>query len=85
MSGDDSRVSDYVPYEDTMALTKWRQAISAATSSSQLAVCVNQLEMHCLGEEPHESGMYMYWACRQNSKESYYHGSKVQSITVQST
>ena len=49
-AGDDGRASDYVPYEDTMALTKWRQAISAATSSSQLAVCVNQLE-RCIAWE----------------------------------
>ena len=78
MPGDDGRVSDYVPYEDTLALTKWRQAIGAATSSSQLAVCVNQLE-RCIAWE--KSPMKVVCTCtcigllvciRQNSEENYY-------------
>ena len=80
MPSDDSKSSDCVSYEDTVALAKWRQAVSAATSSSQLAVCVNQLEK-CIAWE--KSPMKVVCTCtctdtihtyieESNSEVSYY-------------
>lgn len=42
--------TDTTPPPDPVALTKWKTAIVQATSSSQLAVCINQLE-RCIAWE----------------------------------
>lgn len=39
-----------IPVEEPLALLKWRSAVSSASSSSQLGVCMNQLE-RCIAWE----------------------------------
>lgn len=39
-----------MPVEEPLALLKWRNAVSSASSSSQLGVCMNQLE-RCIAWE----------------------------------